>query len=206
MQFFTVAVLILLSAMVPGPDFALITKNTLLYSRRVGILTAFGIAIAAMVHVTYCVLGVGLIISESLAIFTTIKIIGGLYLIYLGMQAFFAKHHSQPIGVESTFTKNTLSDIAAFRQGFLCNLLNPKATLFFLALFTVIINPNTPIFWEIVYASEMFIIIFGWFSALTFILSHARVTKLLARAEKYIIKILGIFLFAFGIALLFVNK
>jgi threonine/homoserine/homoserine lactone efflux protein len=72
-QFFTIGLLMLLSAMLPGPDFALVTKNSILHSRRAGLFTSLGIGSAILVHITYCVLGLAVIISQSLLLFSVIK-------------------------------------------------------------------------------------------------------------------------------------
>ncbi|SRR5579883_56200 len=204
-QAFTIGLLMLLSAMLPGPDFALVTKNTVLHSRRAGMLTSLGIGCGALVHMTYCLLGLAIVISESLLLFSIIKYIGAVYLIYLGINSLLAKHSHVPSS-KSAAKKTAMRDLTAFRQGFLCNLLNPKATLFFLALFTVIIRPDTPRAWELVYAVEMFLIILAWFGSLTLLLSHPHVMRLLDKAEKYITKVLGVFLVGFGVALAFVKR
>lgn len=206
-QFFTIGLLMLLSAMLPGPDFALVTKNSILHSRRAGLFTSLGIGSAILVHITYCVLGLAVIISQSLLLFSVIKYIGAIYLIYLGITAILTKHTSaDETKTHRPLQKSKISDSIAFRQGFLCNLLNPKATLFFLALFTMIIKPETPKLWELAYAIEMFIIITGWFCSLTIILSHRRILRILNKIEKYLEKAVGIFLIGFGLALAFVRK
>ena len=110
------------------------------------------------------------------------------------------------INKENKSSKTALSNMISFRQGFLCNLLNPKATLFFLALFTMIIKPSTPSYWLRIYAIEIILIALIWFSVLTCVLSHSRVTRMLARSEKYIAKLLGVFLIIFGAALAFVSR
>lgn len=206
-QFWTIGFLMLFSAMLPGPDFALVTKNTILHSRRAGVFTSLGITSAVIVHLTYCILGLAILISQSILLFNIIKYIGAIYLIYLGIGSLLTKH-IDPISnpASKTLQKGKMSDFTAFRQGFLCNLLNPKATLFFLALFTVIIKPQTPGVLELLYAIEMLIIIFAWFCSLTIILSHKKVLRLLNRVEIYITKLLGIFLIGFGIMLFFVKR
>jgi RhtB (resistance to homoserine/threonine) family protein len=204
-QFFSIGIIILLGAMLPGPDFAIVVKNTLLHSRRSGLFTALGIASACLIHITYCSLGLAIVISSSVIVFDIIKYIGAAYLFYLGTIALFSKS-SKPPATSGYHKKSNLSDKVSFRQGFLCCLLNPKATIFFLALFTVVINPQTPVWEMLTYAAEMFVIILSWFSSLTIILSYHKIKKLLDKAEKYISKILGIFLIGFGIALIFIRN
>src|SRR3990167_10999478 len=200
-QFISIGFLILLAAMMPGPDFALVTKNTLLHSRRAGIFTSLGISFGNLVHITYCVLGLALVISQSIVIFNMIKYLGAAYLIYLGINLFFKKDNTPVMIAGAKPIKNDISDFTALRQGFICNVFNPKATLFFLALFTMIIKPNTSGLLELVYAIEIFLIAFFWFASLTMILSHPRVLRVLNKIEKLIPRILGVFLIGFGIVL-----
>lgn len=199
-QFFTIGLLVLLSAMLPGPDFAIVTKNTISHSRRAGLFTTLGISSACLIHITYCILGLAIVISNSILLFNAIKYIGAIYLIYLGVSSLLAKQTHLKTENKS-HAKKAMSDSAAFRQGFFCNIFNPKATLFFLALFTVIIKPNTPINWQITYAIEIFIIVTIWFSCLSLLLSHKKIMHLLDKAEMYIAKSLGIFLILFGVVL-----
>ncbi len=197
----------LFAVMLPGPDFALVTKNTLLHSRRSGFFTSLGVGASNLVHITYCAFGLAIVIANSLLLFSIIKYIGAAYLIYLGLRSFLSKQPDHFIPNNSKQSKKSvISDLTAFHQGFLCNLLNPKATLFFLALFTTIIKPETPTAWVITFVIEMFSIIMVWFFGLTIILSHPHVTRLLEKSEKYIAKVLGVFLVSFGVALAFIRK
>lgn len=203
-QFFSVAVISLLGAMLPGPDFATVTKNSFFYSRTAGYFTAIGIGAAILVHMTYCIFGLAVVIANSLLLFNVIKYAGASYLIYLGCLSLFSKESNDMFSIEEGCKKkSTISNFIAFKQGFLCNLLNPKATLFFLSLFTVLIKPTTPFYLQMAYGAEIVLIGVIWFFCLTIILSHAYVKRLLQAAEKYIAKILGLFLIGFGIVLVF---
>ena len=204
LQFFSVGLIMLASVMMPGPDFALVTKNTILHSRRAGLYTALGINLAVAVHMTYCLLGVAVVIANSLVLFTMIKYLGASYLVYIGLCLLRAKKHDITIGLSSKAShKVDLAAWPAIRQGFLCNLLNPKATLFFLALFTVIIKPGTATWVQICYAIQMLSLSTIWFSLLSVMLSHPRVLARFNRIEIYIEKSLGILLILFGVALAF---
>jgi len=211
-QFFSIALIALLGAMLPGPDFAIVTKNTIFHSRQSGCVTALGVGTAVAVHMTYCVLGLAVVISSSLLIFSLIKYIGACYLIYLGINSLFSKQSKEIFSPSADRLGNTgiqktkISNLVSFKQGFLCNLLNPKATLFFLSLFTVVIKPSTPFHWELVYALEILVTSVTWFCTLTIILSHPRIKKALDKAGKYIAKFLGVFLIGFGVALAFLKR
>lgn len=204
-QFFTIGTVVLFSAMLPGPDFAMVTKNTLFHSRRSGILTSFGIGAAVLIHISYCALGLAIVISRSPLLFSIIKYCGAAYLIYLGMNSWLSRNANSSVATEPLNQKSPISDFASFRQGFLCNILNPKATMFFLALFTLIIDPETPPQLMLVYLAEILVVVIGWFSVLTIILSHHRIAYLLSKSEKYIAMLLSIFLIGFGLALALVK-
>jgi RhtB (resistance to homoserine/threonine) family protein len=204
-QFFSVGLIALLGPMLPGPDFAIVVKNSMLHSRRSGIFTSLGVGSAIFIHMSYCVLGLAFIISSSLFLFNIIKYVGASYLIYIGIRALCAEHMSSQkvLSLNHKLKKTVQSSFVSFRQGFFCNLLNPKATLFFLSIFTVLIKPDTSFSWKIIYAIEIISIATGWFCALTFILSHRRIKLMLEQAEKAISQLLGISLIGFGIVLLF---
>lgn len=205
-QFFSIGLLVLLTAMLPGPDVALVIRNTVLHTRRAGLFTSLGIASGVLVHLSYCILGLAIVISESVILFNIIKYIGAIYLVYIGIQSILTKHPDAKGFTAQSSKKNSLSDVKALKQGFLCNVLNPKATLFFLALFTAIIKPNTGLTWELIYGLEIFCIVLAWFCGLTFLLSHPRVLQFLSKIEKYLTKIVGVFLIGFGVALALVGK
>lgn len=205
-HFISVGLIMMVSVMLPGPDFALVSKNAVLHSRRAGVMTSLGIVSAVLVHMTYCILGLAVVIANSLILFNTIKYIGAAYLIYIGIGAF--RTRKAGLGkdiIEGKKKKEALSDWAAFRQGFLCNLLNPKATLFFLALFTVIIKPETPTVVQAAYGLQMVVLAALWFCFLSVILSHRRVVAVVDKMELYVEKLLGVLLVGFGVALVFVR-
>src|SRR3989338_5059978 len=89
--FLTIVVVHLLGAMSPGPDFAIIVRNSLTYSRRTGIWTAAGLGLGILVHVTYALLGIGFIVSQSILLYNALKYLGALYLLYIGWKALMTK-------------------------------------------------------------------------------------------------------------------
>lgn len=204
-QLFSIAIITLLGAMLPGPDFAIVVRNSLFHSRKSGFFTSLGISTAILVHMTYCILGLAVVILHSIVLFNLIKYVGASYLIYLGVKILLSKQPNTITSTKGKIKKSSLSNFTSFKQGFFCNLLNPKATLFILSLFTVIIKPGTPIYWELIYVLEILLITIGWFFCLTIILSHPKIKNVLEKAEKYIAKLLGISLIGFGILLAFVK-
>lgn len=164
----------LLGAMSPGPDFAIVTRYGLSGSRKASMYASLGIATALVVHVTYCLLGVAVLLQTSPALFTAIRVCGSLYLGYLGIKMFFPGEKQQAVS----------PDIhrKAFTNGFLVNLLNPKATLFLMGLFTQFITPETSEWMQIAYGASVPLVALGWFSFLSYLLTHP---KFLPHLQKY---------------------
>jgi threonine/homoserine/homoserine lactone efflux protein len=161
-------------------------------------LAALGLSLGIALHVTYSLLGIGLLISRSILLFNAIKWIGALYLIFIGVRSLISrrpKDDKQLLSVE----KQDLTTGQALRMGFLTNALNPKATLFFLALFTTVVSPSTPIAYKLVYGVEMVIATFAWFAFVAVILSHSKINSLFARVKHRIEKVFGVVLIAFGL-------
>lgn len=205
LAFFAVASLHFLGVAAPGPDFALVTKNALLYPRRQAVYTAAGIALGLSVHITYCILGLAIVIAESPLLFNLMKYLGAGYLIYIGVQCWRAEKTSQA----SATSQTTISDNAqitisqALRQGFLCNVLNPKATLFFLGLFSVVIKPTTPLWQQLFFGVWMIGMTFAWFAFIACLITHPHTRQKIARAQFVIVKVMAVLFIMMGVLLVF---
>lgn len=195
--FFAITLIIILAAVSPGPDFFLVVKNSLLYNRKAGLLTAAGVASSLLIHSSYCIVGLGVLITQSLVIFNLIKYLGAGYLIYIGIKSLLAKR-THPNYLHLHHISGTVKSSKIFTEGLLCNLLNPKAILFILAFFTLIIKPNTPWLSRIGYGLEISLIHLIWFSILAMIITHKSVKSRLDALQHYIIKLMGIVLISFG--------
>ena len=198
-QFLTIAIIHFLAVASPGPDFAVVTSNSLLHSRKSGIYTTLGIALGLAVHITYCILGIAIVISKSIILFNIIKYLGAGYLIYIGYKSMRAKPAPALETEETEKPKKNLSPLAAIRIGFLTNVLNPKATLFMLALFTQVITPGTPKGIEMLYGLEMMTATFLWFSLLSVFFSHKQIRIRVAKFQHKIERVTGVVLIALGI-------
>jgi threonine/homoserine/homoserine lactone efflux protein len=139
-----VTVIGLLAIMSPGPDFLIVTRNSLLHSKKVGLCTALGITLGIMWWVAASLAGISYVISRTVLLFNAIKWLGALYLIYIGLQSFRSKKGRGVKQTDSIETpKRSMTAWSAFRIGLLTNLLNPKAALFFVSFFSVILTPGT---------------------------------------------------------------
>ena len=196
-EFLIVASVHLLAVMSPGPDFVMILKNSLVHSRRAGIYSAIGLGLGILVHVSYSLVGIGLIISKSIVLFSIIKYAGALYLIYIGYKSLRAKKIAPENMIKTQTTE--LGKSQAIKMGFLTNVLNPKATLFFFALFTQVINPETPFVIQTLYGLEMSVATFIWFATVSIILSHSIIRKKFTAIQHQVEKFFGAILILLGI-------
>lgn len=195
LEFIEITLIILVATISPGPDFMMVSRNALQHTQKAGIMTALGIALGTLLHSSYCILGLAIIISRSVILFNVFKYIGAIYLIYLGVTGLFEKRTT----LESTHEVVGLTGIQAFRQGLLCTALNPKGILFFLAFFTIIIKPSMPFFIQASYALEIALIDIIWFSTVAFFFSHHKIKRMLGKGLHYVNKLFGGFLILFGL-------
>ncbi len=196
-EFLTIAAIHLLAVMSPGPDFAMITRNSLIYSKKVGLYSALGLALGIMLHIAYSLIGIGLIISQSIVLFSIIKFLGAGYLVFIGWKSLRAKPHKMNLASENK--KPDLEKFAAIKMGFLTNILNPKATLFFLSLFTQVINPETPTAIKMLYGAEMSLMTFVWFALVAIALSQKTIKAKFSAIQHHFEKVFGVILIVLGI-------
>ncbi|KVL10910.1 LysE family translocator [Burkholderia sp. MSMB1826] len=196
-ELIVVVTITLLAVISPGPDFAMVTRNSLMLSRRSGVLTACGIGLGVIVHVSYTLLGVGLLIRQSAWLFDTVKLIGAIYLVYLGARMLMTKAG----GVQADATVTPLSDLAALRTGFLTNALNPKTTVFIVSLFMQAVRPDTPLIVQIGYGAFIAAAHAGWFGLVACCFSATAVRDRLLSLRHWIDRTFGCLLVGFGVAL-----
>lgn len=196
-EFMTLGVIGFLGAMSPGPDFALVTQNSLQHGRQAGLYTTLGIALGCLIHASYCVIGIGFIITQSLFLFNCIKYLGAGYLIYLGLKGLLSK--KQTTDIHAVLSTSTLTSKQALRSGFLVNVLNPKASLCYLSIFTQLISPQTPLPIQALYGLELAAVAFCWFAILSWLLSHPNTKRRLLKVQQHLEKLLGGFFIFLGL-------
>jgi RhtB (resistance to homoserine/threonine) family protein len=196
-----VAVITVLAVIAPGADFAMIVRNSYLYGRRTGILAATGVAAGVLVHVTYTMLGVGLLIASSTALFTAIKLIGAAYLVHIGVRTFRTRAE---VEVDLDLGDKTgLRPFAALRTGFLTNVLNPKTTLFVVSTFAQVVSPGTPVVQQVGYGLFMSLAHLLWFGVVAVFFSQDRMRTLMLRGQRVLNKVIGSVLAGLGVTLAF---
>ena len=200
LEFSKVALAHLLAVASPGPDFAIVLKQSLTHGRRTAIWTSIGVGMAILLHVTYSLLGLGLLIRSSVLWFNIVKYAGAAYIAWLGVQALRTKPH------EATATNRGAAPVlpkahGAFATGFLTNALNPKATLFFISLFVLIVSPQTPKLIQAGYGVWMCLATMAWFSFVSVVFTREDVRSRFLRYGHWIDRALGVVFLVFALSL-----
>ncbi|QQM31569.1 LysE family transporter [Martelella lutilitoris] len=184
----------------PGADTAMIIRQALVQGRRSAVLSSFGVGTSLMFHVSYTIMGLGLIISQSIMVFNVIKWAGAAYLIYLGVQSIRAgKAEVAPVAV--TEPKARQGAVKAFSLGFLANALNPKPVLFFLSIFSTVVSHETPAGVKFGYGLVMAMCLIAWFVGVSLFLTTPRMRIAFERASVWINRASGAVFIAFGLKL-----
>lgn len=187
---------------VPGADTAMVMRQAIVHGRRAAILTSFGIGTSLMFHVTYTILGLGLVISQSIMLFNVIKWAGVAYLIYIGIQSLRAGSAHLDTGAVSAAEKGApQSALKGFGLGFMANALNPKPVFFFLSIFSTVVSHDTPAMVKFGYGLVMASCLIAWFVAVSFFLTTPAMRAAFEKASKWINRASGAVFIAFGLKL-----
>ncbi|ANB22484.1 lysine transporter LysE [Alteromonas stellipolaris] len=219
-EFLTIALVHLVAVASPGPDFAVVVRNSLAYGRRIAIYTSIGIGLAILLHVGYSLVGLSVVIATTPWLFKTFSYLAAGYLLYLAYGALKSGPSQPPVEGEAEVSNNVdnkvdnsdknrlvntkaANNIKASPQisaqkalwiGFLTNGLNPKATLFFLSLFTAIIDIDTPFSIKLGYGIYLAIATGLWFCFLSYLLSTSKIAQLIGKKGYWLDRAMGVLL------------
>jgi threonine/homoserine/homoserine lactone efflux protein len=184
----------LVLAMTPGPDMALILRNTLRGGRAAGMRTVAGTSVGLVGWGLATALGVAAVLAASATVFTVLKIAGGIYLVYLGIQTL----RSLRRGIEPQSHMHQRQG-SAFRQGLLTNLLNPKLAVVFTTLLPQFISESDPYVAKAALLAVLFTVI-----GLAWLTLYVSVVHLVASSRRFrttVEAISGAVLVALGVRL-----
>ncbi len=205
-DFLMLSLVIMLMIMSPGPDFAIVVKNSLSHGRLSGVGAAFGIASANLCHITLNLLGIGLLIAESVMAFKIMQIVGAAYLMYLGYKGITAKPAPQANDVESMIVveqeKKPHGYYTGFYSGFFTSLLNPKACLFLLSFFSVMLSPASTLSTKIFYGLWISSLALVWFTMVALFFTSAVVGRHMQRYKHWLERVTGVVLIGLALKLL----
>ena len=196
-EFLSVALAHLLAVASPGPDFAIVLRQSITHGRRTALWTSIGIGTGILLHITYSLLGLGLLIRSSSFWFSGVKYAGAAYIAWLGIQALRAKPRDTQSD-QGDGPRKPPATHGAFLTGFLTNALNPKATLFFLSLYVMLVSPQTPRWVQAGYGLWMAAATMAWFCLVSVLFTKPEVRNKFLRHGHWIDRALGVVFLGFA--------
>jgi len=172
----------------------LVLRNTLISGRGAGLHTSMGILSGNLVHITYSVLGLGVLISQSIVAFSVLKSAAAAYLIYLGVMSF--RSGTKTLDANDVDSRPTHD--AWFIQGFVNNLLNPKGALFYLGVFTMVMTPETPARTMLVLSFIMMLVSAAFLFVFVSTLARPAIRGFIERSQQTVNRIFGVLLIVLG--------
>ncbi|MDO9358534.1 MAG: LysE family transporter [Polaromonas sp.] len=205
-EFLTLALVHFLAVVAPGPDFAVTVRQSVRFGRAVGVATAVGIGMGISLHVGYTLLGVGALLHTHPWLLTLTSVLGAAYLVYLGVLLVRSRPHASTLDTTDDTTSFGAAGAvpslpSAFWLGFLTNASNPKATLFFLAMFTTLVQPATPLPVQALYGLWMCGVNAGWFMIVAALFTVVRVRDAFLRMGHWLERLMGVVLLLFALRL-----
>lgn len=186
----------------PGADLAMVIRQSVTHGRRAAIITSVGIGVSLMFHVTYTILGLGLVISQSILLFNIIKWCGVAYLVYIGVQSLRAGASEIGPGPAAVGAgAREQSAVKAFVLGFMANALNPKPVFFFLSVFSAVVHHDTPSMVKFGYGLVMASCLIAWFVGVSYFMTTPAMRAAFGRMSKWINRASGVVFIGFGLKL-----
>lgn len=196
----TLATVHFVALMSPGPDFALVVQNATRFGRQTGFYIALGLSLSILLHAIFSITGISFLIQQHPLLFSILQSAGGGYLLYLGIGA-----------LKSTFANwRNKADIShapelllsnkrqAFVKGFLTNLLNPKALVFFASLMSSLIPIQMSLQGKGIALMIVWSLSLLWFGGLAWLLASPKLQQKMVNAGRYIDLVCGIFFVVLG--------
>ncbi|MCA0902220.1 LysE family translocator [Microbulbifer agarilyticus] len=197
MAFMLIAALLVIS---PGPNGFLIAKTVPLSGKKSGFANVWGFVAAFYVHGTFAIFGVSALLTQSAQAFFIFKILGALYLIWIGIKALIGAFKSGNSSLPDS-PKNNVKPVsvgAALLEGFLTNVLNPKVSMFYLAAFPQFVSVNESAIHAYALVTAHSVVNFVWFSIMVVALSRVKSASNNAKFRRWINSITGLVLIGFG--------
>jgi len=193
----TLAGVILLAAMSPGPDFLIVLRSVMTAGRRAGMACAAGIASGVLVWATVTSFGIAGLLAASAVAFTVVKLVGAAYLVLLGVQALLAARRGAYTPPTEPGKEKTAG--GAFAAGLLTNLLNPKVAVVFLALWPQFMPASATALDTIVMAGIVSVTVLLWYTVLANVAMALRRFLVAAKVRRAIDAVMGTLLVGIGV-------
>jgi RhtB (resistance to homoserine/threonine) family protein len=193
-----------IAAITPGPNLFIIMRNTASGSRRQGLATVLGIAVGTLIWGLAGFFGISALFAAAPWLYVGLKIVGGAYLIYLGVKLIRASFQKQPTSLPNQKVA-LVSFWQSWRLGFLTNISNPKTAMFVTSLFATTMPANPDVSVGLLAVALMVAISVTWYAGMALAFSSNMVGRVYGRINKFIDRVAGAIFVAFGTKLALEN-
>ncbi len=192
-----------LVVIIPGPNFVAIVHHATARSRRDGLQVALGVATGTALWVTFSMVGLGVLFAHFSWLMEAIRMVGALYLTYLGLRIIWNSRRGRTITEVSRAGEGSeVKHGSAWRAGFLTDISNPKAAAFFGSLFAVFLPAHSPLWLQVTSIVVVVMITISWYSMVAYLFSLAPVARFYRHLRRWVDLITGGILVALGIRLI----
>jgi RhtB (resistance to homoserine/threonine) family protein len=203
-NFYLFVLMCIFLIILPGPDTAIATKNTVAAGRVGGFKTALGTCCALLIHTSAAVLGLSAIIVKSALLFSLFKYVGAVYLVYLGVKTLWSLKEKKEISDIELKTKSQFANSSCFKQGFLTNILNPKVAVFFLTFLPQFVDPGSNTLVPFLIMGITYTLLTAvWFFLYVYLIHQISAFMKKPKTQTIIEGITGTILIGFGLKLAF---
>jgi RhtB (resistance to homoserine/threonine) family protein len=189
-------------ALLPGPDTAVVTKNALMHGREAALGSAIGINVGLLIWTVATALGMAAILRSSAAVYDTLRLIGALYLIWIGARALWDSRQPLSQDAQAAAARRVVGRRGGFRQGMISNLANPKVGIFFTSLLPQFVSPHGSALLQMLMLGSTFIVFnLAWLSG--YAIAAVRLSDVLSRTrvKAAIDRVTGVVLVGVGLRL-----
>ena len=179
----------------PGPDTAIIIRQVSLHGRRSGILAALGIGVGIYIHCLLAINGLSLLVVSNALYKFIISVVGSTYILYLGIKMLMSRSNS----IQKDLIERKAP--SSFFIGLITNLFNIKAFIFFVSLFSILVDSIDGLYFYI-YPLYFAFTSAGWFIFLSYLLTNQSLEKFNIHSNKLVSKITAILLCLIGLSIL----
>ena len=190
----TLAGVIALSAISPGPNFVIVSSTAMRASRKAGLAAGLGLAGASLTWTVLAISGLGLLLSHAAWVLGATRVAGAVYLVYIGVKMIVGAR--KPLDLSGTARQIKSWD--AMKRGYLVSMGNPKSVVFYVSIFALMIPPSAPLWYYAATVGNAVLITASWYCGLAVMFSNPAVRKGFARVKTSVETVMGACLIGIG--------
>jgi threonine/homoserine/homoserine lactone efflux protein len=194
-----IIVALAVGAVSPGPSFVLVARLAVATSRADGLSAALGMGVGGMAYATAALLGLQAILLAVPSVYFALKLLGGLYLAYLGFRIFRAA--KRELAAEAPSPSNVVSPFRAFWLGLATQLSNPKTAIVYASVFAAFLPGTSSVSFAVVLLIVVFGVEAGWYAIVATVLSSSRSRRVYLSYKRWVDRTAGLVMVALGLKL-----